>query len=99
MKYALIALLVTFDPILASAQKDIFWGDGGISLARFVPGASTTYNYNITRYFGLGAGAQVYDFHATRTNFQPVPALFWDLRFNIRSRKKKPIFFVPGCWP
>jgi hypothetical protein len=34
----------------------------------------------------------VYDFHATRTNFQPVPALFWDLRFNICSGKKSQYF-------
>ena len=92
MKYAFVALLIAFSPLAASAQKDVFLGDGGISLARLLPGASITYNYNLTRYFGLGAGAQVYDFHATMVNFQPVPALFWDVRFNIRSRKKSQYF-------
>jgi len=92
MKYALLALLVLFNPMMTLAQKDIFWADGGMSLARLNAGASITYNYNLSRYFGLGAGAQVYDFHATMVNFQPVPALFWDLRFNIRSRQKSQYF-------
>ena len=64
----------------------------GGALARFNPGASIAYNYNLTRYFGLESGAQVYDFHAARANFHPVPALFWDMRFNIRPRKKASIF-------
>jgi hypothetical protein len=92
MKYALIALLVVINPFGASAQKDVFWGDGGMSLARGLPGASMTYNYNVIRFLGLGAGAQIYDFHATMTNFQPIPTIFWDLRFNIRSRKKSQYF-------
>jgi hypothetical protein len=92
MRYTLIALAIVLNSVNASAQKDIFWADGGMSLARFLPGASMTYNYNVFRFLGLGAGVQLYDFHATMTNFQPVPALFWDLRFNIRSRKKNQYF-------
>jgi hypothetical protein len=94
MKRALITLLAVFIYVEAFAQKDIFWADGGISLARGIPGASITYNYNVTRFLGLGAGAQLYDFHATRSNFQPVPALFWDLRFDLRSRKKSQYFLL-----
>ncbi|MCW3124109.1 MAG: hypothetical protein JWQ38_3601 [Flavipsychrobacter sp.] len=108
MKYTLIALLLVFNATGAFAQKvdsfhsgikmkDIFWADGGMSFARGIPGASITYNYNVTRFLGLGAGAQVYDFHATMTNYQPIPALFWDVRFNIRSRKKSQYFlFLDG---
>jgi len=88
MKKVLIALLVVINALDVAAQKDIFWVDGGMSGARLLPGASATYNYNVARFLGLGAGAQVYDFHATMANFQPVPAIFWDVRFSIRSRKK-----------
>ena len=92
MKYALVALSILFTPMLTSAQKDNFFGDAGMSLARLYPGASITYNYNISRWFGVGAGAQAYDFHATMSNFQFVPAAFWDVRFNIRTRKKNQYF-------
>ena len=40
----------------------------------------------------MGLGSQVYDFHATRTNFQFVPAVFWEVRFNIRPRKINQFF-------
>ncbi len=92
MKYALVALLVAFNPAGTWAQKNVFFGDAGISLARFYPGASVTYNHNLARWFGVGAGAQAYDFHATRTNYQFIPALFGELRFNIRPRKKSQLF-------
>ena len=99
MKYRLVTLLlVVFTPMVSLAQKDIFWADGGISLARFIPGASVTYNYKVLRHLGLGAGAQLYDFHATRVNFQPVPALFWDVRANFILRNKSELlwFFDAG---
>jgi hypothetical protein len=92
MKYAFVALLLIFGTVGASAQKDIFWADGGISLARLIPGASATYNYQLFRFLGIGGGAQVYDFHATYYNFQPVPALYLETRWTIRSRKKNQYF-------
>lgn len=92
MKYTLIALILFFGPVGAQAQKDIFWADGGISFARLIPGASVTYNYQLFRFLGIGGGAQVYDFHATYYNFQPVPGLYLDTRWTIRSRKKNQYF-------
>jgi hypothetical protein len=91
MKWLVVALLLinTQD---AAAQKDALFADGGMSLARGLPGMSATYNYNIARFLGLGIGAQLYDYHATMTNFQYVPALFWDVRFTLRTRKKNQYF-------
>src|SRR6185437_9390914 len=92
MKYVLITWLAVFTSLAALAQKNNIYVDAGISLARFYPGTSTTYNYNITRYLGVGAGFQAYDFHATVTNFQLVPAAFGEVRFNIGSKKKNKFF-------
>ena len=92
MKKSYTILLFSFLFINANAQRESFFGDAGMSLARLNPGASITYNYNLARYFGVGVGCQIYDFHATMTNFQFVPAVFWDIRFNIRARKKNHFF-------
>ena len=92
MKYALIALLLVFSPVATFAQRNNLYVDAGISLARLYPGTSTTYNYNLARYLGLGIGFQAYDFHATMTNFQLVPAVYGEVRFNIRSKKRDKFF-------
>ncbi len=91
MKWLVVALLLV-NTQNASAQKDALFADGGMSLARGLPGMSATYNYNVARFLGLGIGAQLYDYHATMTNFQFVPALFWDVRFTVRARKKNQYF-------
>lgn len=91
MRWLVIALFLV-STHNASAQKDVLFVDGGMSLARCLPGVSATYNYNVARFLGLGAGTQLYDYHATVTNFQFVPALYWDVRFTIRSRKKNQYF-------
>ncbi len=92
MKYAIVALLILFTPIAASAQKDVFWADGGMCLSQLLPGASATYNYNVGKHLGLGAGCQLYEFHVTEPEYQYVPALYWDVRFNMRLRKRTQYF-------
>ena len=97
MKYTLIALLVVWGAIDSPAQdslahKHVLYADAGNSMARFYPGASITYNYNIVKWVGIGVGIQAYDFHATISNFEYVPAAFADLRVNICPRKKNQFF-------
>ncbi|MBA3829534.1 MAG: hypothetical protein H0X33_11405 [Taibaiella sp.] len=92
MKRSLIVVIMMFYSCLASAQGSYIYGDAGISLARFKPGASVTFNYNVLRFLGFGIGFQAYDFHATMTNFQYVPAVYGELRLNIRPRKDNQFF-------
>lgn len=91
MRWLLVALFLVSTG-KATAQKDALFVDGGMSLARGLPGVSATYNYNVARFLGLGIGAQLYDYHATMTNSQFVPALFWDVRFTVRAKKKNQYF-------
>ena len=89
MKYALIALLVMFNPITASAQKNNLFADVGIA-----PGLSVTYNYKFAKHIGLGIGLQGYNFIPTITNRNEfVPAVFADVRLNSRQRKKHFFFY------
>jgi len=92
MKCALVALLMTFNSIGALAQKNNFFADAGISMARFLPGASFTYNYNPVKVLGIGLGIQGYDFHATMPSFQMIPTIFGELRFNFRPEKDHNFF-------
>ena len=91
-KYILALLIALLAPFVSPAQKNNAYVDGGMSLASLLPGASATYNYNVAKFLGLGAGLQAYDFHATMTNFQYVPGIFWDIRFNIRRQKDNQFF-------
>jgi len=85
MRYALIVLLILINPLCTSAQKNYLYTDGGLSLAYFNPGFSATWNYNLIKYIGIGAGAQAYVFHPAITNpRQFTPAFFADIRFRIR---------------
>lgn len=94
MKHAFIALLMALGDS-ASAQKQYLYTDGGLSLAYFDPGFSATYNYNILRHLGIGAGAQAYVFHpATTLPRHFTPALFADLRLRIRPEKISQYFVL-----
>lgn len=66
MKNALTALLVLVAPLSLSAQKHFVYTDAGLSLAYFDPGFSATYNYNLAKHIGLGAGVQGYVFQSRR---------------------------------
>jgi len=92
MKYALIVLILLLNAIGSSAQQNNLFADAGVSFARFKPGASVTYNYKLARCFGLGIGAQDYDFHATMSTYQYIPAIFGELRFYIRPRRRSQLF-------
>jgi len=95
MKYTLIALLILINPISSSAQKSYLYADGGLSLAYFDPGFSATWNYNIIKYIGIGAGAQAYVFHPALTNpRQFTPAIFADIRFRIRPERISQYFIL-----
>lgn len=84
MKHALVALLL-LSPLITSAQKQNLYTDAGLSLAYMSPGLSATYDYNVSKHIGLGAGLQGYGFYSTfSTAKQFTPALFADFRFRIR---------------
>ncbi len=92
-RYILVALLVLFHCTDASAQKHVLYADVGVSLSRFSPGLSATYNYKFARFMGIGIGVQGYPFYPTMTSpHQFVPAIFGDLRFTIRPRKMGQLF-------
>jgi hypothetical protein len=93
MKNTLIALLIFICPLGATAQKDVIYGDVGLCFAYLYPGASVTYNHNFIKYIGIGVGAQGYVFHTTRTTpHKFTPAVFADIRFNIRPKKQNQFF-------
>jgi hypothetical protein len=75
------------------AQKHSVFTDAGISFSRFKPGVSVTYNYSLAPRFAVGIGAQIYHFHATKTNQDGyIPAVFADLRYLFRQQKKGRFF-------
>jgi hypothetical protein len=93
MKYAFITVILVLNHIGTSAQKYNLFADAGISFSQITPGLSATYNYKLTRWLGAGIGVQGYAFYPTKTHHhQFVPAIFGDLRLNIRSRKRNQFF-------
>jgi hypothetical protein len=96
MKYALIALFVLVGPLHTSAQKHHLYTDAGLCFDYGGnPGFSATYNYNIARHIGIGAGVQGYMWHAAITNpRQFMPALFADFRFRIRPERISQYFII-----
>jgi hypothetical protein len=88
MKYILIVLLLLTAPVASPAQQNVLYADAGISFAKITPGFSATFNYRALSWLGLGAGAQLYNFHATPINLQYVPTLYGDIHFNIFPKKK-----------
>lgn len=95
MKKALLVLSLVGIAAAANAQKHRLYADAGISLSQFMPGASVTYNYNFIPYLGIGAGVQGYGFFPTVTNGHTfVPAVFGDVRFNIRPKKSNQFFVL-----
>lgn len=89
MKYLFIVLLVVFSSTGASAQEQHrLYADVG-----YVPGFSATYNYNLVKYVGAGIGVQGYDIYPTLSNYSRfTPAVYADIRFNIRPEKKGQAF-------
>jgi hypothetical protein len=95
MKYLLIALLVLINPLATSAQKQYTYTDAALSLAYLDPGFSSTYNYNIVKHLGIGAGMQAYVFHPATTNPRTfTPAIFADVRFRIRPEHISQYFML-----
>lgn len=93
MRYTLVALLMMCLSIGTSAQKHDVYADVGICGVRINLGVSATYNYKVLRWLGLGAGAHVYDFFPTVTHeHRYIPAVYGDIRFNIRPEKKNQFF-------
>lgn len=87
MKHTLLVLL--FVPLFASAQRHNLFADAGISFQGPSPGFSITYNYKLLKRLGVGIGVQGYSFSATTTDVRDfTPALYGDMRFNFRHRKK-----------
>jgi hypothetical protein len=94
MKYTLPALLmIVFNTMAVSAQKHNLYVDAGVCGSRINLGLSATYNYKPVKWFGIGAGLQTYDFFPRLVDVhQYVPAVFGDLRFNIRPGKTDQFF-------
>lgn len=92
IKCAFAVLLTAFTAQGALVQKNNVYEDIGISWSRLHPGMSLTYNYNVARWVGIGAGLHVYDFHAIAPSFQMVPALYGEMRFTIRPRTANQFF-------
>ena len=91
----LIALLVLVKPLYTSAQKHYIYTDAGLSLAYMDPGFSATYNYNVAKHIGIGAGVQGYVFHPAVTNHRHfTPAIFADFRFRIRPERISQYFII-----
>lgn len=90
MKYAtvLVVLSFLFISFKTLAQRNNLYADAG-----FNPGFSITYNYKLAKHFSVGGGIQGYNFHPTPSNSnQFVPAIFGDIRFNLRPAKKNQFF-------
>lgn len=77
-------------PVFASAQQQHqLFADVGLP-----GGLSITYEYRLTKHFGVGAGLQGYNFSPTMTNVnQFTPALYGDFRLNSIMRKKHFFFY------
>jgi hypothetical protein len=95
MRSIRILLLLAAYSLSAQAQKHHIYTDGAISLAYFDPGFSATYNYHPIKHIGIGLGVQGYVFHPASTNpRQFTPAVFADLRFQIRPKKISQYFVL-----
>jgi hypothetical protein len=94
MKYALIALFIIINPVHILAQKNSLFADAGIAFSTHQPGVSATYNYKLGRWLAIGIGAQGYGLYPTIANIrqQFVPAVFADIRANIRARRVNQFF-------
>lgn len=69
--------------------KHLLYTDVGLCGARINLGLSATYNYKVLPWLGIGVGAQAYDFFPTVCHdHRYVPAVYGDLQFYIRPRKK-----------
>lgn len=87
MRYALIALLVLFNPFGASAQKHRLLIDAGLPA-----GFSMTYNYQLTKHLCTGVGVQGYSFAPTGTDKGFIPALYADFRVTAWAERKNQFF-------
>ncbi len=95
MKKALLVLSLVCNVAITHAQKHHLYADAGISLSQFMPGASVTYNFNFVPYTSIGIGAQAFGYFPTVTNGHTlVPAVYGDVRFNIRPKKRNQFFVL-----
>jgi len=85
----LCCTIVVCNPIYIQAQEQHrLYADVG-----YVPGFSVTYNYNLVKHVSAGIGIQGYDFYSTMGTYSRfTPAVFADIRFNIRPEKKGQAF-------
>jgi hypothetical protein len=73
----------------ASTSRHNLYADVGLCFSRTNVGLSLTYNYKILPWLGAGLGVQDYDFYPTVTHdHQYIPAVYADLHFIIRAKKK-----------
>jgi hypothetical protein len=96
MRHALVALLVFVSPLSSGAQKHYLYTDAGLSFDYGGnPGFSATYNYNLGKHIGVGAGVQGYMWYPAITNpRQFTPAAFLDCRFLIRPKRPNQYFIL-----
>lgn len=88
-----IAAIFLISSFAASAQKHTGYADLGMVLNGPYAGASATYNYKLTKRIGAGIGAQGCIFAPSDINkAQFVPAVFADVRLNMRPAKNNQFF-------
>lgn len=88
MKYLFFAILMVLNPVWTKAQKHHVYADVG-----YTPGFSVTYNYNLAKRFGAGAGFQAYNINRTDASARKfTPTLYGDIRLNIRPEKNNQFF-------
>lgn len=88
MRGIIITLLFIALAATAHAQHHVYV-DAGVP----APSFSATYNYRFSPYFGVGAGAQLNTTVPTNISGKAlVPALFMDIRCNIRPLKANQFF-------
>jgi hypothetical protein len=85
----LCSAVVVGNPIASKAQEQHrLYADVG-----YVPGFSATYNYTLVKHVSAGIGVQGYDFYPSLSYYSRfTPAVFADIRFNIRPEKKGQAF-------
>jgi hypothetical protein len=90
MKHILIAIFVFCSPGTLTAQTHNLHADVGISFNG--AGCSVTYNYKLSKNFGVGLGGQFYRFPTPSGIVKGAPAAFADMRIYIRPEKSNQFF-------
>lgn len=91
MRYIFIAFLL-LSTVTAKAQADHIYIDASLPIQNMY-GGSFTVNHVFVKHFGIGIGAQAYNFKPTPSNEQKLtPAVFADIRLAFDIGKNGQVF-------